>query len=138
MIRPSLLRRLALGTALLSLSVTATLAVTDQKFTSSTALTIEARTLVQLLEQAHYNRDAVHSGDYAEVIPNFMADLDGQRLFFLASDKAAFGTRYGKNVYWNISGLGNIDAAYDIFSSMRRARKPGSTGSSVSWASRST
>jgi len=116
MIRPTLFRRLALGTALFSLSVTAALAVTDQKFTSSTALTIEARTLVQLLEQAHYNRDAVHSGDYAEVIPNFMADLDGQRLFFLASDKATFGTRYGKNVYWNISGLGNIDAAYDIFS----------------------
>jgi len=116
MMRFSLVRRLALGTALLAVSVTATFARTDQKFTSSSALTIEARTLVQLLEQAHYNRDAVRSSDYAEVIPNFMADLDGQRLFFLASDKAVFGSRFGKNVYWNISGLGNIDAAYDIFS----------------------
>ncbi len=116
MIRTSLFRRFALGTALIALSATATFAVPDQKFTSSSTLTIEARTLVQLLEQAHYNRDAVHSGDYAEVIPNFMADLDGQRLFFLASDKTAFGTRFGRNIYWNISGLGNIDAAYDIFS----------------------
>src|SRR5262249_39353307 len=54
--------------------------------------------------------------DYSEVIPNFMSDLDGQHLFFLASDKSAFASRYGKNIYWNISGLGNIDAAYDIFS----------------------
>jgi carboxyl-terminal processing protease len=116
MIRSPFLRRFVLGTALIALSVTTAFAVTDQKFTSSSTLAIEARTLVRLLEQAHYNRDAVHSSDYAEVIPNFMADLDGQRLFFLASDKAAFNTRFGKNVYWNISGLGNIDAAYDIFS----------------------
>ncbi|MDB6092873.1 MAG: carboxyl-terminal protease [Verrucomicrobia bacterium] len=116
MIRLPLFRRFALGSALLALSVSTVLAATDQKkFSSSSALTIEARTLVQLLEQAHYNRDAVHSGDFAEVIPNFMGDLDGQRLFFLGSDKAVFGTRFGKNVYWNISGLGNIDAAYDIF-----------------------
>ena len=116
MIRPALLRPFALGAALLALSVpSALLARSDQKLSSSSALTVEARTLVQLLEQAHYNRDSVRSTDFAEVIPEFMADLDGQRLFFLASDKAGFGARYGKNVYWNLSGLGNIDAAYEIF-----------------------
>ena len=115
MIRPALLRPFALGAALLALSVpSALLARSDQKLSSSSALTVEARTLVQLLEQAHYNRDSVRSTDFAEVIPEFMADLDGQRLFFLASDKAGFGARYGKNVYWNLSGLGNIDAAYEI------------------------
>jgi carboxyl-terminal processing protease len=115
MIRIPDFRRLGLGTLLLALLATTALARTDQKFTSSPTLSTEARTLVQLLEQAHLNRDAVHSGDYAEVIPNYMSDLDGQRLFFLASDRAAFGSQFGKNVYWNISALGNIDAAYDIF-----------------------
>ena len=100
---------------LLASLATAAFAGPDQKFTSSPTLSIEARTLVQLLEQAHYNREAVHSADYAEVIPDYMGDLDGQRLFFLGSDKGAFAAQYGKNVYWNLSALGNLDAAYDIF-----------------------
>ena len=108
-------RRLVSGLVLLASLATAAFAGPDQKFTSSPTLSIEARTLVQLLEQAHYNREAVHSADYAEVIPDYMGDLDGQRLFFLGSDKAAFATQYGKNVYWNLSALGNLDAAYDIF-----------------------
>jgi carboxyl-terminal processing protease len=70
---------------------------------------------VTLLEQAHYNRDAVHSGDYAQVIPEYMKALDGQHLFFLDSDRAQFANRYGKNVYYNVDYLGKIDAAYDIF-----------------------
>lgn len=115
MTRLPFLRRAVLHAAFATLAVTAAFARVDHKFTSSSALTIEARTLVQMLEQAHYNRDAVHSSDYAEVIPNFMSDLDGQHLFFLASDKAAFGSRFGPNVYWNMQALGNIDAAYDIF-----------------------
>ncbi len=88
----------------------------DRKFTTSPTLATEARTLVNLLEQAHYNRDAVRSTDFVEVIPNYMGDLDGQRLFFLASDKKAFTNLYGKNIYWNVSALGNIDPAYEIFS----------------------
>ncbi len=116
MIRFSALRRLGLGALLLTSLVTAASARVDQKFSTSATLSAEARTLVQLLEQAHYNRESVHSGDYAEVVPNYMSDLDGQHLFFLAGDKGAFATQYGKNVYWNLSALGNIDAAYEIFS----------------------
>jgi carboxyl-terminal processing protease len=108
-------RRLGLGLVLLASLAPAAFAAPDQKFTSSPTLSIEARTLVQLLEQVHYNRGAVHSADYAEVIPDYMSELDSQRLFFLGTDKAAFATQYGKNVYWNLSALGNIDAAYDIF-----------------------
>lgn len=115
MIRLPSFRRLGCGALLFTALVTAAFARTDQKFSSSPTLSTEARTLVQLLEQAHYNREAVHSANYAEVIPNYMGDLDGQRLFFLGSDKAAFTAQYGKNVYWNLSALGNIDAAYDIF-----------------------
>ena len=78
-------------------------------------LSTEARTLVNLLEQAHYNRDAVTSADFGQVIPSYMYDLDGQRLFFLDSDRKNFEDLYGKNIYWNISALGNIDPAYEIF-----------------------
>jgi carboxyl-terminal processing protease len=91
------------------------LAGSDLSFTTPDTLTTEAQTLVTLLEQAHYNRDAVHSGDYAQVIPEYMKALDSQHLFFLDTDRAEFVNRFGKNVYYNVDYLGKIDAAYDIF-----------------------
>jgi len=113
--RSPLFRAIALGAFLVS-TLSPAIARTDRKFTSSPTLSTEARTLVNLLEQAHYNRDAVHNADYAQVITSYMGDLDGQRLFFLDTDKKTFNDQFGKNIYWNISALGNIDAAYDIFS----------------------
>lgn len=113
--RTTLLRTAALAAILVGSFCPAS-AAADRKFTSSPTLSTEARTLVNLLEQAHYNRDAVHNADYAQVISSYMGDLDGQRLFFLDSDKKNFNEQYGKNIYWNISALGNIDAAYEIFS----------------------
>ncbi len=115
MIRSPLIRRLGLVLLFFALVGGATSALKDRKFASSPSLSTEARTLVNLLEQAHYNRDAVRSADYAQVVPGYMSDLDGQRLFFLETDKKTFNDRYAKNIYWNISALGNIDAAYEIF-----------------------
>jgi len=92
-----------------------TFAAQDRKFATSDVLKTEATTLVKLLEQAHYAHDQVRSTDYAEVVPNYMTELDGQHLFFLGSDKATFMEKYAKNVYYNTAFLGNIDAAYDIF-----------------------
>lgn len=108
-------RRIALVLAAVTCLATSTWARSDRKFSTPPTLATEARTLVNLLEQAHYNRDAVHSTDFAEVVPNYMGDLDGQRLFFLESDRKAFVDLYGKNIYWNVSALGNIDPAYEIF-----------------------
>lgn len=105
----------ALGVILASSVVSHADAAGDRKFTTSPSLSTEARTLINLLEQAHYNRDAVRSTDYAQVIPSYMGDLDGQRLFFLETDKKSFNDLYGKNIYWNISALGVIDPAYEIF-----------------------
>jgi carboxyl-terminal processing protease len=87
----------------------------EHTFTTSETLSEEAQTLVQLLESDHYNRGAVTSSDYQQVIPEYMAALDQQHLFFLDSDKKEFLGRYGSNVYYNVSYLGKIDAAYDIF-----------------------
>jgi carboxyl-terminal processing protease len=107
------LRRL-LAPLLLVLSASG-LAGSDLRFTTPDTLTTEAQTLVTLLEQAHYNRDAVHSNDYAQVIPEYMKSLDSQHLFFLETDREEFANRYGKNVYYNVDYLGKIDAAYEIF-----------------------
>jgi carboxyl-terminal processing protease len=96
------------------LAATAARAV-DRKFETLPSLATEARRVVDLLEQVHYNRDAVRSVDYDQVIGDFMGELDSQRLFFLNSDKADFTTRYSRNLYWNVKNLGNINAAYDMF-----------------------
>jgi carboxyl-terminal processing protease len=89
---------------------------TDRKsFSSTPILAAEAQALIKLLEDQHYNSSAVRSVDYAQVVPDYMEDLDSQRLFFLATDLEQFGTRYGRNVYYNTAFLGNIDAAYEIY-----------------------
>ncbi len=88
---------------------------TDHKFTTSATLSTEAQTLIQLLESDHYNRSAITSNDYTQVIPEYMKALDQQHLFFLDSDRQDFVKRFGNNVYYNVAYLGKIDSAYDIF-----------------------
>ncbi len=86
------------------------------KFETTPQLKIEASTLIQLLQQYHYNRDAISAADYAEVIPDYMAALDGQHLFFLEGDKQDFVKRYQPEaLYWTITSMGKIDPAYTIF-----------------------
>ncbi len=114
--RFSLQRSLTLVVLLLAFAATSVWARTDRKFETSPALATEAQYLIRLLEEAHYNRDAVSASDYIQIVPAYMSDLDGQRLFFLNSDKIAFTEHYSKNIYWNIRELGNINAAYEIFS----------------------
>ena len=114
MIRVSTVRRLVAALVCACALATASSAP-DRKFSTSDTLKTEATTLVKLLEQAHYARDSVRSADYAQVIPDYMAELDGQHLFFLGSDRAAFTEKYGKSVYYNTAMLGNIEAAYEIF-----------------------
>lgn len=108
-----LVRRVTLLSCLVLTGV-AGFAVTDQKFTTPPNVADEARSFIQLLETAHYNRDAV-GNDYSQVIPDYMSDLDGQHLFFLSTDKAKFTQDYAKNVYYNVRFVGNINAAYDMF-----------------------
>jgi carboxyl-terminal processing protease len=115
MTRVSNLRRYLAAVLLGLLTFAVALAQGDRKFTTDKTLATEARTFVQLLERYHYNRDAVRSEDYAAVVPDYMAELDPQHLFFLNSDKTAFSEKYAKNLYYNTSLLGNLDAAYEIY-----------------------
>lgn len=91
----------------------------DQKLqATSKTLADEAKTLVGLLENLHYNKNNVRAADFPQVITDYMAELDGQRLFFLGTDKARFMDEFGGKVYSNVTFLGNIEAAgaYEIFS----------------------
>lgn len=99
----------------LMVALSATALAADRKLTAPPTLRLEATHLIRILEEAHYNRDAVRHDDYAQTIPDFMGDLDSQRMFFLRSDKTKFAEKYGRSVYYNVAILGNIDAAYEIF-----------------------
>jgi len=109
-------RRLGLFAALFifaTLGISATLP--DRSFTLTPAEAREIRSFVQLLEQAHYNREAVDPTDYPSVIRSYMEDWDAHHLFFLHSDAETFVQRYSDGLYWNVTSLGDISPAFEIF-----------------------
>ncbi|MBI2813347.1 MAG: carboxy terminal-processing peptidase [Opitutae bacterium] len=76
----------------------------------------ETRTLVQLLEAYHYNKDAVTPADYPQLISDYMKEgLDPFRLFFTAEDEKNFRSQYGPRIETDLAYLGNIDTAFAIF-----------------------
>jgi carboxyl-terminal processing protease len=87
----------------------------EKGYSPPPTLATEAELLMQLLDRGQYNHDAVHTADFAQVIPDYMAALDPQHLFFLDSDRAHFAQEYGNAVYYNVAYLGNVDPAFEIF-----------------------
>lgn len=94
-------------------------ALPERNFETSRALATEVSTMVELLEQVHFNHEAVNREPKSELgqnlIHDYMGDLDGQRLFFLATDQEAFTRRYANALYYNLRTLGRLDAAFDIY-----------------------
>jgi len=117
MIFRSLLRRRRIAVLLVSLVLCLrSIAAVEDSFKTPASLSTEAMWLIKVLEGAHYSRLSVHPSDYSEVIPDYMAALDGQHLFFVASDKEKFTRQYnGDTVYSNVAYLGNIDPAYEVY-----------------------
>ncbi len=101
--------------ALLLALGTAAFAATDREFKTTPVMRLETRTLVQLLEYFHYSKDAVKSADYPQLISDYMAELDPQRLFFTAEDEQNFRRQYGPRVETDLAYLGSIDTAFDIY-----------------------
>jgi len=98
------------------LLVTAAFAVSDRNFKTTQVMKDETRTLVQLLEVYHYNKDGVTPADFPQLIEDYMKEgLDPQRLFFTAEDLAAFRNQYGPRIETDLAYLGNIDTAFVIF-----------------------
>ena len=108
---PLLPRIAALALALLTVAS----AAPDREFKTTPVMRLETRTLVQMLEYFHYNKDAVTAADYPQLITDYMTELDPQRLFFTAEDEQAFRRQYGPRLETDLAYLGNIDTAFDIF-----------------------
>lgn len=90
-------------------------AATDHEFKTTPVMRLETRTLVQMLEYFHYNKDAVTPADYPQLISDYMAELDPQRLFFTSVDEQTYRRQYGSRVETDLAYLGNIDIAFDIY-----------------------
>ncbi len=96
-------------------------ALPERNFETSRTLATEVSTMVELLEQVNFNHEALNNEPKdrlgGDLIHDYMGDLDPNRLFFLATDEAAFKRRYasGSGLYYTLRTLGRLDAAFDIY-----------------------
>ena len=109
-------RHFPVKSTVLALALFATaFAAPDRILKTTPVMRLETRTLVQMLEYFHYNKDAVSSADYPELISDYLKELDPQRLFFTAEDEQHFRKQYGPRIETDLAYLGNIDTAFDIY-----------------------
>ncbi len=108
---PFLLRAVCLASGLVSVA----LAAPDREFKTTTVMKLETRTLVQMLEYFHYNKDAVTPADYPQLLSDYMTALDPQRLFFTTDDEKGFRQQFGSRVETDLAYLGTIDTAFSIY-----------------------
>jgi carboxyl-terminal processing protease len=101
--------------ALFLLLILAAFAAPDRELKTTPIMRLETRYLVQMLEHFHYNKDAVTAADYPQLITAYMQELDPQRLFFNLGDEQAFRRQYGPRIETDLTYLGNIDTAFDIY-----------------------
>src|SRR5690606_30352228 len=60
--------------------------------------------------------DAVKRADYSTIVGDYMKALDGQRLFFLATDRQELDEKFpADDLYWNLTTLGRLDPAFEVF-----------------------
>jgi len=90
-------------------------ALPDSNLKTTPVMRLETRTLVQMLEYFHYNKGAVTTADYPQLITAYMQELDPQRLFFNNGDEQTFRRQYGPRLETDLAYLGNIDTAFDIY-----------------------
>ena len=113
------LRRPAAAAVVFLAVLTTGQALPERNFETTRTLATEVSTMVELLEQVHFNHEAVNSRPKPELgqnlIHDYMGELDSQRLFFLATDQEAFTRRYANALYYNLRTLGKLDAAFDIY-----------------------
>jgi len=107
----SLTKILVVSLALLAVAS----AALDRDFKTTPVMRLETRALMQMLEVYHYNKEAVNAASYPQLLSDYMAELDPQRLFFTAGDERAFHDQYGSRVETDLAYLGNIDVAFDIY-----------------------
>ncbi|HTX65890.1 MAG TPA: carboxy terminal-processing peptidase [Opitutaceae bacterium] len=114
--------RRPVAVAALSLAFLATgRALPERNFETSHTLATEVSTMVELLEQVNFNHESVNREPKdklgGDLIHDYMADLDPNRMFFLTTDQEAFTRRYasGAGLYYTLRTLGRLDSAFDIY-----------------------
>ena len=111
-------RLLASGALFLVLLATGQ-ALPERHFETTRTRAAEVTTMVQLLEEYNFNHQEVDhklKPDLSQdLLHDYMADLDPQRIFFLATDQEAFTRRYAPGLYYNLRMLGKLDAPFDIY-----------------------
>jgi len=111
-------RVLASGALFLAILATGR-ALPERNFETTRARAAEVTTMVELLEQYNFNHKAVDTQlkpDLShDLIHDYMAELDFQRMFFLTTDQEAFTQRYAPGLYYNLRTLGKLDAPFDIY-----------------------
>lgn len=90
-------------------------AVSDRDYTTNPLMQNEVRTLKQMLDYVHFNKNALKPEDYPKLITDYMALLDPQRLYFTADDEQSLRRLYGPQMEDALLMSGNIDAAFRIF-----------------------
>lgn len=88
---------------------------TDRNFATNPLMQNEVRTLKQMLDYMHFNRNGVANTDYPKLITDYMALLDPQRLYFTSPDEQSLRRLYGPQLENDLAYRGNIDAAFRIF-----------------------
>jgi carboxyl-terminal processing protease len=115
----SRLYRTAVVSAIFLALLTAARAMPERNFETTRARATEVSTMVDLLEHFNFNHEAVDRQQKPELghdlIHDFMANLDPQRLFYLATDQEVFTERYAPGLYYNLRTLGKLDAPFDIY-----------------------
>jgi carboxyl-terminal processing protease len=87
----------------------------DRDYATNPLMQNEVRTLKQMLDYVHFNRNAVKSEDFPKLITDYMALLDPQRLYFTAGDEQSLRRLYGQQIEADLAYRGNIDAAFRIY-----------------------
>lgn len=72
-----------------------------------------ARTVVDLLDESHYEHRQLDDALSSQIYERYLKDLDGQRLYFLASDIQSF--EVWRNSFDNALKRGDVKAAFLIF-----------------------
>lgn len=87
----------------------------EKNYTATPTMADETRLMVQLLENVHFKGKELGDDDLNQLIPNYMKDLDSQRLFFLASDAKLLSARFTPGLSNDLHYKGNIEAAFRIY-----------------------
>ncbi len=115
-----LLRPLVLGAALCTFSLTAFASLEPAPAPVKMAANDPdiARNVTKLIEELHYSRPQIDNSYSSAILDRYLDALDGNRMYFMASDIASFGKyRYEMD---DRAKNGNLQPVFDIFNLFRQ------------------